>query len=481
MRTILIFLFLIFDLAGYSQNTVYNYGAIPSGGASIILSPTSDNPTVVYVGTSSAVNLGANSYTLAYSSLPATGNGFFLYFDATNLTATAANVTLFGYQPLVSAPGIGKYKLRYDWNGSTVTVTCYADAANSTNVINRTTFNAAAYFNDSLVANAGAYLNGGVRVELGIHGVGSILTTPDTSGNLSWGCVPWCTNGNAGLTRVNYIGTSDTVDLRFGWDGFASGIIDGNKANTALGVSALYQNTSGTGNAAFGYASLASNTTGSNNTGVNGLEGNTTGSHNTGVGVNSLGNTTTGSNNTAIGEQAGQANITGSNNVTIGYEADVASSSTHNAIVVGPAIIGGSNQFTVGGESEYHPNMNNCVGCVMIDSTSGGTGVFIPKKLFGNTGTYFTPSTGDSISISTGKNTVNPSGTIANLTLIFPASPIAYQTYFFSFTQVVTAMHYSVRLSGGANPTGLPSAETVNGTFSAYYDPNLATWIPASH
>ncbi len=93
--------------------------------------------------------------------------------------------------------------------------------------------------------------------------------------------------------------------------------------NTALGVSALSNTTTGGLNTAIGYNSLPANTSGSRNTAVGqiSMQNNTTGSYNTAVGVNALNGNTTGLRNTAVGSGA-LSNLTVSNsNIGIGLAA----------------------------------------------------------------------------------------------------------------------------------------------------------------
>ena len=91
--------------------------------------------------------------------------------------------------------------------------------------------------------------------------------------------------------------------------------------NIGLGIGALLNITTGTGNTASGWLALQSNTTGAANT-ANGevaLQNNTTGVWNTASGAGALQNNTTGSSNTAIGVVALFNNTTGNSNIAIGY------------------------------------------------------------------------------------------------------------------------------------------------------------------
>ena len=91
--------------------------------------------------------------------------------------------------------------------------------------------------------------------------------------------------------------------------------------NIALGIGALYLNTTGVYNAATGGNSLYYNTTGSDNTaiGLAALYYNTAGYENTAIGNVALYNNTLGGSNIAIGPGALYNNTTGSNNTAIGY------------------------------------------------------------------------------------------------------------------------------------------------------------------
>ena len=127
-----------------------------------------------------------------------------------------------------------------------------------------------------------------------------------------------------------------------------------NGSNTAIGLNALVNNTTGFQNTAIGESSLYNNTTGSTNTanGNNTMYNNTTGNENTASGESSLSSNTIGSNNTAIGRDALKENKSGSNNTAIGYQADVADTSLQNATAIGSgAKVNRSNQIMLGNAS----------------------------------------------------------------------------------------------------------------------------------
>jgi len=105
--------------------------------------------------------------------------------------------------------------------------------------------------------------------------------------------------------------------------GAMNGMPSGNGANTAVGQSALSQNSSGEYNVAVGSSALRGNTTGSRNVavGTNALMSSTTGSNNAAFGNEALRNNTTGYFNQAVGSESLLSNTTGHSNIAIGQSA----------------------------------------------------------------------------------------------------------------------------------------------------------------
>jgi hypothetical protein len=140
---------------------------------------------------------------------------------------------------------------------------------------------------------------------------GNIVLVPSTAsaGNILKGTAPF----------IHNFGTSNT------FIGVNAGNLTttGVGLNTAIGVSALQRNTTGSANTASGFQALLSNTTGLENTasGSSALQSNTTGSSNTASGVNALVFNTTGNFNTASGARALTNNTTGFNNTASGADA----------------------------------------------------------------------------------------------------------------------------------------------------------------
>jgi hypothetical protein len=90
-------------------------------------------------------------------------------------------------------------------------------------------------------------------------------------------------------------------------------------ADTAIGFSALFSNTTGNNNTATGNSALFSNTTGGANTatGLGALTSNTTGNFNTATGANAL-SSNNADNNTATGNSALESNTAGTQNTAAG-------------------------------------------------------------------------------------------------------------------------------------------------------------------
>lgn len=150
--------------------------------------------------------------------------------------------------------------------------------------------------------------------------------------------------------------------------------------NTANGYGALYSNTTGYGNTANGYYTLYVNTNGSYNTanGYNALYVNTSGSNNTANGYYALRSNTTGGNNTAIGYAAGRfvadgatANQTSNNSLYLGYDSRALANGDTNEIVIGAGAIGlGSNTVVIGNSSTTQTLLSGNVGIGLSSSNA---------------------------------------------------------------------------------------------------------------
>ena len=169
-------------------------------------------------------------------------------------------------------------------------------------------------------------------------------------------------------------------------------------ANTSFGRSALLLNTTGGANTATGYSALILNTTGGANTatGSEALYNNTTGNGNTAIGFSALNINTTGGDNTALGATTLRANTTGSNNTAIGNGADVGSGALTNATALGNgAIVAASNNIQLGNTSVTNVKTSGTVtaGAITYPNTAGSNGQVLTTDGTG-TASWGTPATG---------------------------------------------------------------------------------------
>lgn len=191
----------------------------------------------------------------------------------------------------------------------------------------------------------------------------------------------WSLNGNLGTNGSGFIGTLDNQPLNFIVNNQVAGKIavrnvslgvnalsfSSGTENTAMGSSALWQNSSGTYNTGIGSDALRNNTTGFSNTsiGAQSLYNNQAGSFNTamgsgslsanqstgnaGFGVNALEGNTSGTYNTAHGTFSLTNNISGSQNTAIGANANVSTGALNNATAIGyGATVDASNKIRLG-------------------------------------------------------------------------------------------------------------------------------------
>jgi len=476
MLSLLLCADLMIAMAQYGT-ILYN---IPAAGQTVTLSPFLLSNTFITLGTNGATNLGANSYTMTYSGLPSAGSTWEVKMDFRRLTISTngSNVTVFGVKPLLAHPTVDTFDITFivipDSVGTKYLYYRY-NGLSDWGVVNGTmTFNGRVNFNDSVfLYGLDTYLKPVSTIT-----TGQTVIVTDTAGKLGFGCAPWCITGNSALSpSANFLGTTDTGSLRFRVNNVASGIIDYNAGSTAFGYSALKANTSGTGNTAIGGYSLLVNTTGFSNTAIGGtsLAANTTGQYNTGCGEASLTANTTGINNSGFGISSLLTNTTGSYNTAIGGLARCAAASSNYAIALGYNAIASSNQLAIAGiRSISIPQMTSALNYVLTDTS--GSGDFVPRVIPAFGQTTFTPITGDSLTITTSQNDINPAGTLAVLTIILPASPVSGFVYEFSTTQVLTSLLWSVRLSGGTT-TGLPSTLAQYGTVKIKWNSALSRWL----
>ena len=168
--------------------------------------------------------------------------------------------------------------------------------------------------------------------------------------------------------------------------------------NTALGISALANNTTGCSNLAVGYNALSSNTYGNCNVSVGNfaLANNTTGNRNIAVGCSALVGNISGCNNIAISVNALQINTSGSNSIAIGINALTNANSIGNNTGIGysagSSITSGIGNVIIGGTatSELATSSCNVViadGCGNVKMSFNNTGALSFGRSYTNFGT----------------------------------------------------------------------------------------------
>lgn len=174
-------------------------------------------------------------------------------------------------------------------------------------------------------------------------------------------------------------------------------------ANTAVGINALNQNTSGNKNTALGTDALAANTTGIRNTGLGygALRSNVSGFENTVVGDGAA-FFTTGNENTVLGQAALYYNTTGSKNVVLGHTALYNNQSGSSNIVVGLFGLGGntSGNGSVAIGNYSLASLSSGGNNIAIGNQSGQTLTTGSRNIFlGELVGQFTPNSNDNIGI----------------------------------------------------------------------------------
>ena len=181
--------------------------------------------------------------------------------------------------------------------------------------------------------------------------VGQVMTT-NGSRQVSFQPITntaWGLTGNAGTTDANFVGTTDANPLQFEVNNTFAGELDTTDTwNTSFGYESNDNN--GVDNTAIGMQALYNNT--SNNNTANGVQSlyyNTIGSSNTAIGASSLYYNTTGNNNTANGVVALSRNLTGNRLTGIGINTNVIIDGLTNATAIGAtALVGQSNSVSIG-------------------------------------------------------------------------------------------------------------------------------------
>jgi hypothetical protein len=230
---------------------------------------------------------------------------------------------------------------------------------------------------------------------------------------------------------------------------FAMGLHGGND-NTSVGMNTLSASSNSSENTAIGYSAIANNTAGVNNTasGFESLMGNTIGNANTASGCYSLINLTSGNFIYAGGDSA-LVGVTSANDVVgLGHDA------------------GGSNNIS--NTMWIDPKINTIQGGSAVWVTQAGQ---LRDTTFTTTHIIFTPSTGGTVSIVNKQiNIINPSGSIATLTITFPSSANNNDIIIIKYAQSIAAVTYSANVADGM-------AAPIQGTSITFtYDSSTSTW-----
>ncbi len=268
---------------------------------------------------------------------------------------------------------------------------------------------------------AGYYYNSGTSVApVWVRLVSALNGYADTT-------QAWLTTGNIGTdTAINFLGTIDSMPLRFKlnntwagqWDAKRGNYFIGRNAgskntsgydNIANGDHALYSNTTGFNNIALGDSALFSNTTGYNNIalGDSALYSNTTGYYNIAHGKKTLFSNTTGIDNIANGAFALYSNTTGDFNIANGRVALYSNTTGSNNIANGALALylntTGSNNIANGNDA-LHDNTtgsNNIANGFrsLYNNTTGYGNIASGKQaLYSNTIGRYNIVLGDSVS-----------------------------------------------------------------------------------
>lgn len=85
----------------------------------------------------------------------------------------------------------------------------------------------------------------------------------------------------------------------------------------------------------------------------------------------------------------------------------------------------------------------------------------------------FTPTTGQTLTITKRLNIVNPAGTLANLTITLPTAAGDGDIRVFTFTKAITTLAWT------GTTSGFPTTMAANSRWAAVWDSGTSTWFPA--
>ena len=361
--------------------------------------------------------IGNNAGVLNTTGTNNTAIGGYANFGANNLT----NATALGYEATVSASNtiqLGNTSVTNVNTSGTITAgeVTYPKIDGAVGTV--LTANANGIPTWTAAAGGIPYTGATSAVDLGAYDLKvNGLTIGKGAGNVSDNTAI----GNSALFD-NTNGASNTATGSFALRNNTIG-----SYNTANGKFALYKNTGGSNNTANGLGALFANTTGNYNTaiGTNALAYNSVGQFNTANGESALFANTTGDYNTANGLYALRSNMTGSENTAIGFDADVASDNLTNTTVIGNgARVTASNTIQLGNTSitDVKTSGTLTAGAITYPKVDGTAGQVLTTNGTG-TPTWTTPSGGgvSSIGAISGSSTANGGSITAGVLNLAPA------------------------------------------------------------
>jgi hypothetical protein len=306
--------------------------------------------------------------------------------------------------------------------------TVLATNANVTSAVAGGVTTAETYANNTFLPLAGGTLTGTLNSTKPYQIGGTSVLTVDSSQNVFVG-TPDNTTQQPGYSSNN---------VAIGVGALFSDTTGG--GNTAVGYQALYSNTPAGGNTATGYQALYSDTTGSPNTasGQQALYSDTTGSDNTASGFQALNSNKTGGNNTAIGDYAGQNlgsdGTAGNTNIMVGFNAGISfnTNESNNIDIGNQGVQGESGVIRIGGNTTGVRHGQPvcplpCQTATYIAGINGATGLSNPVPVVidpvtGQLGTG--TASGGTITGVTAGTGLSGGGTSGNVTLSIPAGGV---------------------------------------------------------
>ena len=300
-------------------------------------------------------------------------------------------------------------------------------------------------------------------------------------GNLSGTAGSTATVTGAAQPNITSVGTLTglTTSAAINVNGFSIGNGGGTDNNSVwIGRLTASLGNTGTYNTVIGKQAASMLANGGNNTLIGAYAGGpiTSGYGNSTLGANTLGSNTTGSYITAIGYISGgsgaNANITGGYNTWLGaLSGPGTTTQLTNSTAIGYGALNlNSNEMVLG-----NANLTSVITSASI--SAGGALKHFQQEIDASY-TYNTPTTGQTVALASGTETaiINPSGTLAALTVTLPSCTSGYDGSIarFGIEQIITAL--TVNTTSGS-VVGAATASTA-GQGQAYICRGvLTTWF----